>query len=173
MHQFFVIKYVSFLKLVYQNKNELPGTSMAFTVIVSRFKKSHSLLKFLVPLPWQPNLIKTLATRAISKLMIQTKEPIPTYTSSVLFTYYGHDISNMVYVSLTNYFVMVFTNCGKWLGWNIIQQLPVDSQMKTFYISIKFIVVFHVNMLQQLYLPVNSNIIGKEKKIPFKTFQPI
>ena len=132
MHQFFVIKYVSFLKLVYQNKNELPGTSMAFTVIVSRFKKSHSLLKFLVPLPWQPNLIKTLATRAISKLMIQTKEPIPTYTSSVLFTYYGHDISNMVYVSLTNYFVMVFTNCGKWLGWNIIQQLASRQSNENF-----------------------------------------
>ena len=67
---------------------------------------------------------------------------------------------------------MMFTNCGKWLGWNIIQQLPVDSQMKTFYISIKFIVVFHVNMLQQLYLPVNS-INGKHDKIPSKTFQPI
>ena len=36
--------------------------------------------------------------------------------SSILFAYYGHDISNMVYVSLTNYFAMVFINCGKWLG---------------------------------------------------------
>ena len=40
--------------------------------------------------------------------------------------------------------------------------------MKTFYISIKFIVVFHVNMLQQLYLPVNSDIC-KHRKIPSKT----
>ena len=43
--------------------------------------------------------------------------------------------------------------------------------MKTFYISIKFIVVFHVNMLQQLYLPQNSTIC-KHEKIPSKTFQP-
>ena len=30
---------MSFFKLVYLNKNELPGTSMAFTVIVSRIDK--------------------------------------------------------------------------------------------------------------------------------------
>ena len=30
---------MSFFKLVYQNKTELPGTSMAFTVIVSRIDK--------------------------------------------------------------------------------------------------------------------------------------
>ena len=30
---------MSFFKLVYQNKNELPATSMAFTVIVSRIEK--------------------------------------------------------------------------------------------------------------------------------------
>ena len=35
--------------------------------------------------------------------------------------------------------------------------------MKTFYISIKFNVVFHFNMLQQLHLPVNS-IICKMRK---------
>ena len=70
---------VFFLKLVYQNKNELPGTSMAFTMIVSRFEKGHCLLKSSVPLPWQPNLIKTLPTGVISKLMIQTRKPIPTY----------------------------------------------------------------------------------------------
>ena len=40
--------------------------------------------------------------------------------------------------------------------------------MKTFYISIKCIVVFHVNMLQQLYLPVNSDIC-KHRKISSKT----
>ena len=112
------------LKLVYQNKNEWPRTSMAFTMIVSRFEKNHCLLKSSVLLTWEPNLIKTLATGAISKLTIQTREPIfPNTPSSILFAYYGHDISNMVYVSLANYFVMVFTNCGKWLGWNIIHWL--------------------------------------------------
>ena len=30
---------MSFFKLVYQNKNELPAASMAFTVIVSRIEK--------------------------------------------------------------------------------------------------------------------------------------
>ena len=35
----------------------------------------------------------------------------------------------------------------------------------TFYISIKFIVAFHVNMLQQPHLPVNS-INGKHEKMP-------
>ena len=41
--------------------------------------------------------------------------------------------------------------------------------MKTFYISIIFFVAFHVNMLQQLRLPVNL-IDGKHEKIPSKTF---
>ena len=45
---------------------------MAFMMIVSKFEKSHCLLK--------SNLIKTLATGAISKLTIQRREPIPTYT---------------------------------------------------------------------------------------------
>ena len=35
------VNYFALLKLVYQNKNELPGTSMAFGMIVSRFEKSH------------------------------------------------------------------------------------------------------------------------------------
>ena len=70
---------VSFSKLVYQNKDELPGTSMAFTMIASRFEKNPCLLKSSVPLPWQPNLIKTLPTGVISKLLIQTRGPIPTY----------------------------------------------------------------------------------------------
>ena len=68
------------LKLVYQNKNEWPRISMAFTMIVSRFEKNHCLRKSSVLLTWEPNLIKTLATGAISKLTIQTREPIPTYT---------------------------------------------------------------------------------------------
>ena len=43
--------------------------------------------------------------------------------------------------------------------------------MKTFYISIKFIVVFHVNTLQQLYLPVNSTIC-KQTKYHLNLFNP-
>ena len=50
--------------------------------------------------------------------------------------------------------------------------LPIDSQMKNFHISIKFIIVFHVNMMQQLYHPVNS-IICKHEKTPSKNFQSI
>ena len=71
---------------------------MVFTMIVSRFGKSRCLLKSLVPLPRQPNLIKTLPKGVISKLMIQTREPIPTYTPSILEAHYGHGISNMVYM---------------------------------------------------------------------------
>ena len=41
--------------------------------------------------------------------------------------------------------------------------------MKTFYISIKFNVVFHFNMLQQLHLLVNS-IICKMRKYQLKLF---
>ena len=36
---------VSFLKLVEQYKNELSGTSMASTMIVSKFEKSHGQRK--------------------------------------------------------------------------------------------------------------------------------
>ena len=43
---------------------------------------------------------------------------------------------------------------------------PVDSQMETFYISIKFIVV---SMLQQLHLQVNS-IISKHERNQLKLF---
>ena len=88
---------VSFWKLVHHNENELTGTSMLFTMIVSRFEKSHCLLKLSIPLPWQQNLIKKLATGATSKLMIQTREPFPHTISSILLAYYRHSISNMVY----------------------------------------------------------------------------
>ena len=90
--------YVSFWKLVYQNKNELFGTSVAFTMIVFRVEKRHCLLKSSVPLPWQPNLIKTLATGAISKLMIPTRKPIPTYTPSILLAYYIPLLDKHVFV---------------------------------------------------------------------------
>ena len=75
LHQVLLQNIVSFLTLVYQNKNELPGTSME-----KKLKKSHCLLKSSVPLPWQPNLINTLPKAVISKLLIQTRGPILTYT---------------------------------------------------------------------------------------------
>ena len=121
MHQIFVINIVSVLKLVYQNEN---GSEYGFHDDSFQVWKSHCLLKSSVPLLWQLNLIKTLATGAISKLTIQRREPVFPHTpSSILFTYWGDDISSMIYVSLTNYFVMVFTNCGRWLGWNIVQRI--------------------------------------------------
>ena len=111
---------ISFLKLVYQNKNEFAGTSVAFTMIASRFEKSHCLLKSSVPLPWQPNLIDTLPTVAISKLMIQTREAIPKYTLldpvSLLWTWYFKHGIHATNFPTPDYFVMVFTSCRKWLG---------------------------------------------------------
>ena len=50
MYQIYIIKYCILLNTS-QNKNELTGTSVAFTMIVSRFEKSHCLLKSSVPLP--------------------------------------------------------------------------------------------------------------------------
>ena len=38
MHQLYIIKYCILLQQVYKNNNELPGTSMAVTMIVSRFE---------------------------------------------------------------------------------------------------------------------------------------
>ena len=86
MHQIYAIKYCILLKLVYQNRNELSGInewviiSYGLTMKVSKFEKSHCPLKSSVPLPWKPNLIKTLPTEAISRLMIQKRGPVPTYT---------------------------------------------------------------------------------------------
>ena len=95
-----------------------------FTMIVSKFEKSHSLLKSSVPLPWQPNLIKTLPTGAISKLIIQTREPIPTPPPSIPLANYGHSISNVVNMPQVFHFPeIVFISCGKWFGWNVIQRL--------------------------------------------------
>ena len=78
--------------------------SMAFTMIVSWFEKSHCLRKSLAPSPRWPNLIKTLPIGTISKLMIQSREPIPTYILLNLLAYYGHGISNMVYMLRTFHF---------------------------------------------------------------------
>ena len=44
-----------------------------FTMIISRFEKSHCSPKSLVPLPLKPNFIKTLATGGISKSMTTKK----------------------------------------------------------------------------------------------------
>ena len=83
MHQMFVINIVSVLKLVYQNENGSEWVTRhkyGFHDDSFQVWKSHCLLKSSVPLLWQLNLIKTLATGAISKLTIQRREPIPTYT---------------------------------------------------------------------------------------------
>ena len=46
----------------------------------------------------------------------------------------------------------------------------VDSQMTENFLYIKKLIsVFHVNILQQLQIPVNS-VNGKDEKIPSKTF---
>ena len=81
---YFITNIAFCLKPIYQNKKELPGTSMAFGMTVSRFEESHCLRKSSLPLPWQPNLIKTSPTGVISKLTMQTREPIPTPPPSIL-----------------------------------------------------------------------------------------
>ena len=53
--------------------------------------------------------------------MTQIGEPIPTYTLSILLAVFGDGVPDMVYrlqiVYFPDYyFVLVFTNCGKWLG---------------------------------------------------------
>ena len=102
-------------------------------VIVDRFEKNHCQLKFSVPLPWQPNLIKTLATGVITKLMIQTRGPIPTYTllNPVSLSWTWH-FKHKFSITPTDYFVMMYTSCGKWLGLNIIQRLASRYSNKNF-----------------------------------------
>ena len=109
---------------------ELPGTSMAFTMIVSKFERKSLPTKILsfFALTAQPH--QNITNKSdLSKLMIQTREPIPTYTLlnlvSLLWTwYFKQGVScHKFSISLINYFVKVFTSCGKWLGWNIIQML--------------------------------------------------
>ena len=51
MHQIYSIKYCILKTIVYQNENELTGTSVVFTMIVSRFEKSCCQLKSSAPLP--------------------------------------------------------------------------------------------------------------------------
>ena len=45
--QIYVVKYCTFLKLVFQNKIELQGKSMAFKMILSRFQKVTAYCKIL------------------------------------------------------------------------------------------------------------------------------
>ena len=52
---------------------------MAFTMKVSRFEKKSLPIKSSIPLSIQPNFIEILSLGAIGKLMIQTRDPIPTY----------------------------------------------------------------------------------------------
>ena len=47
MHQIYIVKYCTFLKLVFQNKIELQGKSMAFKMILSRFQKVTAYCKIL------------------------------------------------------------------------------------------------------------------------------
>ena len=138
------------------------------TMIVSRHRQVSSPVnisqicwppKILRPLPWQPNFIQTLATGAISKWMTRTTEPISTYTPLNLVTLFwtwhykhGRYAANfpVPWLVISKWCLQVVGN-----GWGEIynKYLPVDGQMRTFYRSIKFIVVFHVNMLPQLHLP--------------------
>ena len=139
-------------------------------MIVSRFEKSYCLLNSSVPLSWQPNLIKRLPTGATSKLMIQTREPIPKYTLlnpvSLLWTWhFKHDICHkfsIPWLIVLQWCLQVVENgCVRIL----YKDLPGNSQMteNLFYIYIKVIVAFHVKMLQQLQLPVNS-VNGKHEE---------
>ena len=73
---------------------------MAFMMMVSRFEK--------VTVYSNPQFLY-LDRRTSSKHWQQSL--FPQTPSSILFAYYGHDISKIVYVSLNDYFVMVFTNC--------------------------------------------------------------
>ena len=96
MYQIYIIKYCILLNTS-QNKNELTGTSVAFTMIVSRFEKSHCLLKSSVPLP---------SNRSNKQIHDTDKRP-----SSILLAFYGHVISNMAYMPQIfhpqiNYFVV-------------------------------------------------------------------
>ena len=68
----------------------LPVTSKAFMLIVSKFEKRRCLPKSSFPLLCQSNFIKRLATGAIILF--------PHTPSSILSAYYGHSISNVVYM---------------------------------------------------------------------------
>ena len=105
--------------------------------------------------------------------MIPTREPIPTYSPSNLLAYYMeymwqifHSPDKLFCNGVYNSYKMVGSKYTEYKG------LPADSQTITFYISIKFIVAFHVNTMQPLHLPVNS-IINKHETTPSKTFQSI
>ena len=88
---------MSFLKLVYQNKNELPGKSMALRMMVSRFEKSHRmsakiLSSFALTAQPHQNIVNRSDT---DKRAYSHPSPPP---PSILLAYYGHGISNMMYM---------------------------------------------------------------------------
>ena len=64
--------------------------------------------------------------------------------------------------------------------WQVVENVWVEIfcrlaswwSMNRFYVSVTFIVAFHVNMLQQLHFPINS-FICKNEGISSKTFQPL
>ena len=105
MHQIYVIKYCILLKLF-----------IRIRMSYSRFVKSHCLLKSSVPLPWQPSFIKILATGEISKLMVQTRELIPTYTLHPVSLLWAWHFKHGAYA--TNFLFPLLI-----MGWNIIQRL--------------------------------------------------
>ena len=116
MHQIYVIKYCILLKLFIRIRMSYQVQVWLFTVIVSRFVKSHCLLKSSVPFPLQPNLIKILAAGEISKLMVQTREPIPTYTLHPVSLLWAWHFKHGAYA--TNFLFPLLI-----MGWNIIQRL--------------------------------------------------
>ena len=63
MYQIYIINTLSFLKPVYQNKNKLPGTSMAFTMMVSRFEKKSLPTKILSSLALKAQPHQNIANR--------------------------------------------------------------------------------------------------------------
>ena len=67
-------------------------------MIVSRFEKKSLPTKILSSFALLAQPHQNIANRVISKLLIQTRGPIPTYILLNLLAYYGHSISNMVYM---------------------------------------------------------------------------
>ena len=58
-------------------------------------------------------------------------------------------------ISLTDYFVIMFTSCGKWLSWN-------KSSERFLHSDTIFFVVFDVDMMQQLHLQIQLFVNMRE-----------
>ena len=76
---------VSFSKLVYQNKNELPGTSMAFTMIASRFEKKSLPTKILSSFALTAQPHQNIANRNLVSLLWSWHFKHGVYTTSFPF----------------------------------------------------------------------------------------